>query len=154
MEEEMARRSLVLDQAVESEGKKKSRKKLIVGIAMLGVIPVIGSTLAASITIGSGNIEFGQGYRAVVACDDDVTIALNSTYSNTSNFTVSTVTLSGVNDTACANKTLTVKLRNSSGTVLDTLPAPTVASGTTSYTLTPTTSVDATAVSKVTIESS
>ena len=77
----MARRSEVLDLAVEGKGKKKSRKGLIVGIAMLGVIPVIGSTLAASITLNTSAIEFGQGQVAVTACDD-FTVELVSAYAS------------------------------------------------------------------------
>jgi hypothetical protein len=143
MEDEMARNSLLLDQAVESgEKKKKSQKKLILGLAMLGVIPVIGSTLAASITIGSGNIEFGQGQRAVVACDSSVTIAVASAYNNALNssagaFELDTITLSGLDTTACAAKSFTLTARKSDGTAVTngvvtfTLPAASATSITT-----------------------
>ena len=145
----MARRSLVLDQAVESEGKKKkSRKKLIVGIAMLGVVPLVGSTLAASINLGSGSIEFGQGYRAVAACDSSINIALTSTYSSASNFTVSTVALTNI-DSACG--TLTVKLYDASGNQLGSTLTGTEASN--ALTLTPS-NVNAQDVAMVTVESS
>lgn len=116
----MARNSLLLDQAVESGEKKKSRKKLIVGLAMLGVIPVVGSTLAASITIGSSDIEFGQGYRAVVACDSNISIVPTATFVNsTTSFNLNTVTVSGI-ASACNGKTFTVIARDSSGTGLET----------------------------------
>jgi hypothetical protein len=117
MEDEMARNSLLLDQAVESGEKKKSRKKLIVGLAMLGVIPVVGSTLAASISLNGGsNIEFGQGNQAVVACDSNITITPTSTFT-TSNFYLQKVKVSNV-ATGCEGKTFTVVARDSSGTAL------------------------------------
>ena len=124
----MARSSDVLDLAVEGKQKKKSRKKLIVGIAMLGVIPVIGSTFAATITVGSGNIEFGQGTQAVTACDTSISVALASSWdSGTSSFKVSSVTLSDVNTstkssgTGCNGEKIVVKLLNSSGSELDSI---------------------------------
>jgi hypothetical protein len=123
MEDEMARNSLLLDQAVESGEKKKSRKKLIVGLAMLGVIPVFGSTLAASISLGSGAIEFGQGARLVAACDSDgMGVELTSSFVNgaspsaAGSFKLATVKLTGVDTTNCNGKTFTVTVRNASGT--------------------------------------
>lgn len=129
-EQEMARRTLVLDQPVETveTTKKKSRKGIFIGIAMIALVPVIGSTYAASITVNSGGIEFGQGTSAVTACDSTINTALASTWNNTdSKFYVSSVTLSDVNTSTkssgvgCNGETLTVKLLNSSGTVLDTI---------------------------------
>lgn len=115
----MARNSLLLDQAVESgEKKKKSRRKLIVGLAMLGVIPVVGSTLAASISLNSGSdIEFGQGTSAVVACDSSITLTPNSTFSG-STFTLSTIVATNIDSTACNGKKLTLKAYDSSGTLI------------------------------------
>ena len=119
----MARRSEVLDLAVEGKGKKKSRKGLIVGIAMLGVIPVIGSTLAASISLGSGAIEFGQGSRLVAACDaDGMGVELTSAFVNgatpsaAGSFKLATVKLTGVDLSGCEGKTFTVTVRDASGT--------------------------------------
>jgi hypothetical protein len=172
MEDEMARNSLLLDQAVESgEKKKKSRKGLIIGIAMLAVVPVIGSTLAASITLNSGNdIEFGQGTESVVACDTDgIGVDLTSSYVS-STFKVATVVLSGI-ATTCNGKDFVVTLRDSSGTAISggtlsftystsgavtiggsslATPAPTQSSGT--LTLTPATLPAAANVTQITLE--
>ena len=118
----MARRSEVLDLAVEGKAKKKSRKGLIVGIAMLGVIPVIGATLAASISLGSGAIEFGQGSRLVAACDaNGMGVELTSAFVNgatpsaAGSFKLSTLKLTGVDTSGCNGKTFTVTIRNEAG---------------------------------------
>jgi hypothetical protein len=136
----MARRSEVLDLAVEGKAKKKSRKGLIVGIAMLGVIPVIGSTLAATITLNTGAIEFGQGQVAVTACDD-FTVELVSGYASGA-FKLDKIKLVGVDasatssgTTGCAGESFTVIARNSSGaavtngTVTFDMPAATGTTG-------------------------
>lgn len=168
----MARNPLVLDQAVEPSEKKKSRKKLIVGIAMLGVIPVISSTLAASITLNGGSdIEFGQGNQAVVACDSAITVTPISVF-DTSNFELEKIKVSDVAST-CNGKTFTIIARDSSGTeisggkIIFTLAASgsavTSVTGTTAvnseYTSTgmtftlSNTAVSASSVSRITLES-
>jgi hypothetical protein len=84
---------------------------------MLGVIPVIGSTLAASISLNSGSdIEFGQGTAAVVACDSSITLTPTSTFSG-STFSLATVVATNV-DAGCSGKKLTLKALNSSGTAI------------------------------------
>lgn len=114
----MARRSEVLDLAVEGKAKKKSRKGLIVGIAMLGVIPLVGSTLAATINLNAGsNIEFGQGTAAVVACDSSISLSPVASFS-TSVFVLSEIQATNVDYSACTNKRLTV-MAYSNGTVVD-----------------------------------
>ena len=125
----MARRSEVLDLAVEGKGKKKSRKGLIVGIAMLGVIPVIGSTLAASISLNSGDaIEFGQGSQAVTACDNAITVMPVSSFNATPSpaptdaagtFELASFTLSDIDDTACEGMKFTVSAYEADGTAID-----------------------------------
>lgn len=170
----MARRSEVLDLAVEGKAKKKSRKGLIVGIAMLGVIPVIGSTLAASISLNGGSdIEFGQGTQAVVACDQAVTVGLVSAFA-TSVFELDGIRLSNFDTTACASKSFTAVARDASGaaisggTVTFTLPASgttistisgatagSFTAGTTAdITFTLSSTVAASGVSRITLESS
>ena len=53
-----------------------TRKKVILGVAVISIIPFLLSTFAASVTIGSGNLEFGQGSQQAIACDQNVYIAL------------------------------------------------------------------------------
>lgn len=106
-------------------GKKFVRKRAFVGAALLLIIPYIGSSLAATVTInggsGSGAIEFGQGSQITVVCDSTIKTSIDEEwYATDSIFRVKTITLSGINNTAalnattdnagCGNKALTFKL--------------------------------------------
>jgi hypothetical protein len=96
---------------------KKKRKVLVPFLAGLGVaalVPVIGSTLAANISLGNSSIEFGQGQISTTTCDDSITVTPTSSW-NGEAFSVNTVDLSGIAD-ACNGKTLTVSATTSSGT--------------------------------------
>jgi hypothetical protein len=122
----MARRTLVLDQPVESsnESKKKSRKGIYVGIAILALVPVIGSTYAASISVNNNSaIEFGQGQNAVTACDSEITITPTSSFTPGANntdgtFSLATVVLGGVDTSACNLKSFQLIARDASGNAL------------------------------------
>ncbi|NBP52131.1 MAG: hypothetical protein EBU70_13325, partial [Actinobacteria bacterium] len=49
---------------------RRRRRRILAGLVVLAAVPAIGWTLAASISINSGNgIEFGQGATAASACD-------------------------------------------------------------------------------------
>ena len=49
----------------------------------MGVFAALGSTLAANITINSGNaVEFGQGLSAAAACDGEITVTPVSSFTN------------------------------------------------------------------------
>jgi hypothetical protein len=98
----------------------RKRTKIFAGFITLIAVTYFGSTFAASVSLGSGDLEFGQGSRAAVACDTDgVTTAINEIWNNTlTQFDVSTVVLSGVNTSACANKIFKVTLLGSTGTEL------------------------------------
>jgi len=75
---------------------------------ILIAIPVIGTTLAGTITINSGTaVQFAQGSITTATCDADITVSATSTYSD--NFYLKTITLSGINlVSGCEGKTLTV----------------------------------------------
>ena len=93
---------------------KKFLNKKAIGFLAAGsiliAIPIIGTTLAGTITINSGStgVQFAQGSITTATCDADITISATSTYSD--NFYLKTITLSGIKlDTGgCAGKTLTV----------------------------------------------
>jgi len=76
--------------------------------SILIAIPIIGTTLAGTITINSGTgVQFAQGSITTATCDADITISATSTYSN--DFYLKTITLSGINlVSGCEGKTLTV----------------------------------------------
>ena len=91
---------------------KKSNLKSLAGLATVAAIAVLGSTLAANISLGSGSgIEFGQGVQVTSACDSSITISPKVTFVNSATnpqFFLSTVSFTGVDSTAsgCAGKTL------------------------------------------------
>ena len=102
-------------------------KKIIAGFLVATVGPLVATTLAASVTIGTGSLEFGQGSQAAVACDTAITTAITETWYNTSTiFEVATIVLSdlntaagaGVSNAGCGGKILKVSLLGSSGTAL------------------------------------
>jgi hypothetical protein len=105
-------------------GRKNRRNKQIgAGITALLAVTYFGSTLAASVSLGTGDLEFGQGSRAAVACDTNgITTAINEIWNSavtpTPQFDVATVVLSDVNTSACANKVFKVTLLGSNGSEL------------------------------------
>ena len=131
----MARRTLVLDQPVEAgeTTKKKSRKGIYIGIAILALVPIVGSTYAASIAVNNGSdIEFGQGQNAVTACDAEITITPTSSFAPGNNnaagtFSLATVVLGGVDTSACNLETFKLIARGADGTA--------IADGTITFTL-------------------
>ena len=86
--------------------------KMVFGAAVLLALPLIGTTLAASISINTTNtIQFGQGVVQATACDQDVTVAATTSFANASgagSFNVDTITLSGIS-ADCASKTFLVR---------------------------------------------
>jgi len=86
---------------------KKAIGFLAAGLILIA-IPVIGTTLAGTITINSGTaVQFAQGSITTATCDADITVSATSTYSD--NFYLKTITLSGINlVSGCEGKTLTV----------------------------------------------
>lgn len=141
-------------------GGKKKNKRILIGAALILLVPYFGSTLAATVTIngasGAGAIEFGQGSQITVVCDSTIKTSIDEEwYATGSIFRVKTITLSGINNTAapnattdnagCGNKALTLKIY-ATNTIIDigttagenaavfTVPAAGVTSGSVSVT--------------------
>lgn len=101
-------------------GTRKYKSKIIFGVSILAFVPVLLSTFAASVTVGNGNLEFGQGTQQAVACDQKIYIALGEEWhgaptpedSSAGYFRVRTVTVSNVDLANCAGKKLRVRLIN------------------------------------------
>jgi len=79
---------------------KKYLNKKAIGFLAFGsiliAIPIIGTTLAGTITINSGTaVQFAQGSIATATCDSEIVISATSTYSD--DFYLKTITLSGIN---------------------------------------------------------
>jgi len=101
-------------------GRSRKKKQIGAGLATLLAVTYFGSTFAVNVSLGNGNLEFGQGTRTAVACDTDgITTAISETWNNTlTQFDVSTVVLSGINTSACAAKIFKVTLLGNTGTEL------------------------------------
>ena len=92
-------------------GSGKYRNKVILGTAVLAFVPFLLSTFAASVTVGSGALEFGQGSQQAIACDDTVFVALGEEWHakptpedpSAGFFRLRTATISNLNLTSCAS---------------------------------------------------
>jgi hypothetical protein len=108
------------------------KSKFILGALVLGAVPLLISTFAASVTVGNGSLEFGQGSQQATACDSTVFIAMGEewhpspTATDASNgfFRVRAVTISNLDLTTCAGKKLRLRLIDGSSAeiVLGSLP--------------------------------
>ncbi len=103
---------------------KKSNLKSLAGLATVAAVAVLGSTLAANISLGTGSsLEFGQGVQVTAACDSAITLSPKVSFVNSSTnpqFYFSTVSFSGVDGraanqgstvdggTGCSGRTLTL----------------------------------------------
>jgi hypothetical protein len=108
-----------------SPRKTTYRHRAIVGALLILLIPYIGSSLAATITISGrsagGAVEFAQGSQITVVCDATILTSLDEQWYETSTvFRVATVNVTGIlntdsqtatsNNAGCGGKTMTVKL--------------------------------------------
>lgn len=99
-------------------GVGRHKSKIIFGSALLALVPLMVSTFAASVTVGSGNLEFGQGSQQATACDANVFVAIGEewhgaaspTDSSAGYFRVRTVTVSNLDTESCAGKKLRMRL--------------------------------------------
>ncbi len=161
--------------------KKKSNTrslKIALGLAAVILVPTIGATLAGSINIGSGSIEFGQGVVSTAACDSAITVLPTTSYTSDT-FTLTTIVVSDL-AAACNDKYFTVKVLSGStpqiigsgsdtnckfrmnAGLIDTITpsscgtfsAVDVTSNARSFTFTPTARLGATFVDRISIESS
>ena len=83
----------------------KKKFKVVLGIGLLAGVLGLGSTLAATINLGTGaTVEFGQGISATTACDGDVTVVPGSTFKNATgtagDFQLTSITISNINSVA------------------------------------------------------
>jgi hypothetical protein len=88
------------------------RKKRALIIALLIAIPglLIAGVFASntSITLNGGTpLSLGAGYTTATTCDDAVTVSAVQNYQGTA-FKVETLTVTGVGEAACAQKTLSL----------------------------------------------
>jgi len=97
-----------------SRGKNKSASKALFAIVGVVALATLGSTLAGSITINSGqSVEFGQGVSVTASCDvtGGITLAPSASFVNavgTGTFNLGTIGFSGI-DSTCSGKVFTLK---------------------------------------------
>ena len=111
---------LKFDNAATPRRKKSNGNlKSLAGLATVAAIAVLGSTLAANISLGSGDgIEFGQGVQTTSACDSSIDVTPSVRFINASGagtFYLSTIALSSIDlssTTACRGKTFTLSAYN------------------------------------------
>ncbi len=108
------------------EGKKRETRnlKIALGVAALILIPTIGSTLAATVTIGTSNtLEFAQGITSTTACDSTIKLQPVSSLNGSGVFIISSIEISTLNNSTsgggCAGKYLTLKVMDSSTTLVN-----------------------------------
>ena len=104
-------------------GSGKSPSKFF-GIAVIAAsVPFLLSTFAASVTVGSGNLTFGQGSQQAVACDPQVFVAMGQEWKSAATptdatngfFRVKSVTVANVDLLACQNTKLRIRLIDATG---------------------------------------
>jgi hypothetical protein len=99
------------DELVPDSGAKKFRRsKLFIGLSMIG-LSVTGLTLAASFSINSGRVEFGQGIYKIQSCDQWIAINLvptEATYDGLSR--VVNIQISGLDATRCRGSNFKIQL--------------------------------------------
>ena len=98
---------------------KKNRKvlRVVLGVCLLVLVPIVKTTLAAQITIANGPVQFGQGVVQAVACDDQVLVTPKSRFTNevgAGSFSLLEVTVSGINAT-CDGKSFAIKVYDNAG---------------------------------------
>ena len=83
----------------------------MLAVAGFAAIAVLGSTLAADISLNSGSLEFGQGVAVTSACDSDgITATPKAVFSNVTNggsFNFASISFTGIAD-ACTGDLFTV----------------------------------------------
>ena len=104
------------DELVADSGRKKFRRsKLFIGLSMIG-LSVTGLTLAASISINAGNIEFGQGLYKIQSCDQWIAINLVPTEASYSGLSrVAEIQISGLDSTRCRGSNFKIQLYPAGG---------------------------------------
>ena len=97
-------------------GAGRTRSKIVAAVAVMSAVPFILSTFAASVTVGSGSLNFGQGSQQAVACDaQEWYSAPTPTDATNGYFRVKSVTVSGVDLVACQKTKLRIRLIDNTG---------------------------------------
>ena len=101
--------------------KKKSNTrnlKIALGLAAVILVPTIGTTLAGTITVSGGSVEFGQGIAQTASCDaNGITLTPAASFTNAAgagSFGLGTITVSGIAN-LCTGKTFKISAYDAEG---------------------------------------
>jgi hypothetical protein len=115
---------------MENKGKNKNKKRLLILVALVGVMGIGGVVAATSISINGGvPISLGAGYTTATTCDAAVTITAGQGYNTGTNlYEVNALNVTDVNTTSgnCNNKVMQLAYVPISGTAVQaswTLPS-------------------------------
>jgi len=125
---------------MDNKSKNKNKKRLLILVALVGVMGIGGVVAATSITINGGvPISLGAGYTTATTCDAAVTISAGQTYDTGANvYKVNALTVSGLDltsygvgtgNTGCANKIMNIAYVTALGAAVQaswTLPSSTL----------------------------
>ena len=105
---------------MENKGTNKNKKRLLILVALVGVMGIGGVVAATSISINAGvPISLGAGYTTATTCDTDVTITAGQGYDEASSlYKVNAMNISTVNiaSGACNNKVMQLAVVYTAGT--------------------------------------
>ena len=105
---------------MENKGTNKNKKRLLILVALVGVMGIGGVVAATSISINAGvPISLGAGYTTATTCDTDVTITAGQGYDvGSSLYKVNAMNISTVNiaSGACNNKVMQLAVVYTTGT--------------------------------------
>ncbi len=105
---------------MENKGKNKNKKRLLILVALVGVMGIGGVVAATSITINSGvPISLGAGYTTATTCDAAVSITAGQAYNGSTNlYNVNAFDITGLNAASggCNNKIMQLAVVTSGGT--------------------------------------
>ena len=105
---------------MENKGTNKNKKRLLILVALVGVMGIGGVVAATSISINAGvPISLGAGYTTATTCDTDVTITAGQGYDEGSSlYKVNAMNISTVNiaSGACNNKVMQLAVVYTTGT--------------------------------------
>jgi len=125
---------------MDNKSKNKNKKRLLILVALVGVMGIGGVVAATSISINGGvPISLGAGYTTATTCDTAVSISAGQTYDTGANvYKVNALTVSGLDlttygnvagNTGCGNKIMNIAYVTTLGAAFQaswTLPSSTL----------------------------
>ena len=107
---------------MENKGKNKNKKRLLILVALVGVMGIGGVVAATSISINGGvPISLGAGYTTATTCDAAVDITTANAYNSSTNLyniseiRVANVLTSSLSSASCGNKTMQLAVVTTAG---------------------------------------